>query len=63
MGNRSLSDLDVLEDRVLYLISTCGIYDEGGRGTGFSSSTSISTMFIFMLILLPEGHKKESRDP
>lgn len=63
MGNRSLSDLDVLEDRVRCLISTCGVYDEGGRGTGFSSNTSISAMFIFMLILLPEGHKKQSRDP
>jgi len=63
MGNRCLSDLDVLEDRVLYLISTCGVYDEGSRETGFSSGASISSIFVFMLILLPEGHKKESRDP
>ena len=49
MGNRSLNDLDVQEYRVRCLISTCGDYDEGGRGTGFSSSTSISGMFIFML--------------
>lgn len=62
-GDRSLNGLDVLENRVRCLISACGVCDEGGRGTGFSSSTSISAMFIFMLILLPEGHKKESRDP
>jgi hypothetical protein len=61
-GFKGLNDLDVQENRVWSLISTCGDYDEGGRGTGFSSSISTSGMFIFLLILLPEGHKNESRD-